>query len=102
MKKLIYFLLIISGIYLTGCKNVSGNDTAIPLEPNDGYGVIINKVLDYGGGVYYFGYTGDDFAKSLAGFIQAHKELQMISMASDGSNGYGKTEGYFVVFKKTK
>ncbi|MEK7512087.1 MAG: hypothetical protein AAB575_03690 [Patescibacteria group bacterium] len=60
----------------------------------------IDKLISHGNGVYYFNTTGDSFGKSLSSFIEAHSELEFVSMAPQVSGYDGcKTDGYFVVFR---
>lgn len=58
------------------------------------------KIIGYGNGIYYFQYNEEYFGKALSAFVEAHKDLEPILMASNNSRGY--TYGYFVVFQIKK
>lgn len=58
----------------------------------------IVKPHDYGNGVYYFAATRAKFANSLSEFL-INKNVTVVSVAGDGSGGYGSDMGYFVVVR---
>lgn len=53
--------------------------------------------VDYRNGVYYFPCNEADFANGLSSFIEHHSDLEVIAATGDGTGGYGRDEGYFVV-----
>jgi len=91
-------LLIAAGIILvvmfvsTGCINSAADPKNV--QPSR-----INDVTFYGNNVYYFDCIQASFGNSLSTFISQHPELEIVSIASDNTGGYGITMGYFVVFK---
>lgn len=56
--------------------------------------------LQYKNGVYYFPVTRDDFANVLAEFIKEHPELELVTIAGDGTGSDGYDRGYFVIFSE--
>lgn len=103
MKPLVCVFIAIANIsLLIGCsdptktfteKNGKTVTIAVTQEKQD------QLIKNYGNGLYYFGYNGDDFGLNLSLFIAQHKELELVSMAPDDKNGGGSTDGYFVKFR---
>ena len=94
MKKSAFVLVLIGVLLLmlVGCSTA-----ADPREVNPK--LEVGKVVDFGNGVYYFNSKQADFANALSAFLSAHQELEVTSMAGDGTCGYGADCGYFVTFR---
>jgi hypothetical protein len=116
------FLAIMMMIIVAGCGNEKKQNTKI-ITGQDGKQYVVidstsqnivvdsisqnvspiigyNKIIDFGNGVYYFGYFRQDFGTKLSSFIQLHTELRMIAFAPDDRLGHGYTSGYFVYFEQ--
>jgi len=68
-------------------------------------------IRDYGQGVYYFAFTGDEFRKSVAGFLKLHPNLEVAACDGDvvrrneyglTNSDYGATVGHTVFFREKK
>ena len=99
--KLFVVVLIISlfGILTTGCVP-SADDPKNVTTKNVEVEYVRNGIVDYGNDVYYFNYTEAAFGNAVSKFREDNPELELITSASDDTDGYGHTAGYFVFFKK--
>ncbi|MFA5013265.1 MAG: hypothetical protein WC520_01735 [Candidatus Paceibacterota bacterium] len=68
------------------------------LEPNDAQRELIESVVAYGGGVYYFPVTDERFGQSLSAFIGTHPDLSLSSLDLDVED-IGIERGYWAVFQ---
>ena len=59
-------------------------------------------IEDFGFGVYYFSVTEKYLPMALSRFVGSHTNLELVSMVGDGNGGYGRDQGYTVVFKDKK
>jgi len=95
MKKVFFLVVIGSILLLSACDSTA-----------DHKNIVTNKdatnVVNYGNGVYYFNYTRANFANTLSSFIAYHSELELVAITGNGTAGYGKDAGYFVVFRPKK
>jgi hypothetical protein len=91
MKKLvIFFFVMVMLLSLSSCYATS-------------YTSIDGKIHDYGNGVYYFSFVGDDFGEQLSIFIEKNKgKAKVVSVTSFDHESYGKTCGFFVVMEENK
>jgi hypothetical protein len=97
MKKFVLCLILVFGIFaIAGCEDDK------PASDVKNVGMTSIRPLDYGNGVYYFPSSQANFGNALSAFIAANQDIELTSMASDDSSGYGHTTGYFVVFKVKK
>jgi len=94
MFRMITIIMVVTllGICLIGCsrdfeKRIAAMSSS---SPN----------MEYGNGVFYFCYVGDDFGARLSSFIEQHPNLEVSAMASDDTGPFGHTRGYFVIFKQ--
>jgi len=94
MKKFLIIGLLTLLPTLTGCDSSKDQNSIRAAQ--------ILVPVDYGNGVYYLPSTRAEFGKSLAHFIADHKGLELITMAPNGTGGYGVTVGYFAVFREKK
>jgi hypothetical protein len=87
----IALLVIVAVIY-------SCNPTANPsnVRPSGD----ISAVVDYGHGVYYFPYKGQEFGNAISVFIGSRPEIEYIGSTGDGNGAYGRDQGYFVFFRQ--
>lgn len=98
MKK-IYFFTLIMVLFIVQSCGFAGNKENV--KPIDNIEAVQASVIDYGNGVFYFDKTKSAFGNTLSCFIKAHPDLELVSIAGDGTSGaYGAENGYFVVFKK--
>jgi hypothetical protein len=93
-------LSILLAVCLVGCLNLVGCVNQANNPKNVAPVAIEQGIINYGNGVYYFDYVGAEFGNALATFIRQHPDYQVITVTMDGSYGYGKTAGYFVVVKE--
>jgi len=70
------------------------------IKPIDNIEAVQASIIDYDNGVFYFDKTRSSFGNTLSSFIKTHPNLELISMAGDGTGAYGTERGYFVIFKK--
>lgn len=99
MKKICMLLMVMVAIStVVGCspdpyvKEVS----ASALEGQE----FTDNIRMYSNNVYYFDFTGENFAKALSKFLEENPELEVASIASDNNAGYGVTTGYIVAMRK--
>ncbi len=55
-----------------------------------------DDVVDYGNGVYYFNFNKASFGNALSKFL-SENPCRVEAVAGDGTGGYGRDMGYFVV-----
>jgi hypothetical protein len=107
MKKLFFVGLIVC--LFSACSDDKPKKTIVGQDGKE-YTVVdenakaVKKIIYYGNGVYYFNYTGGEFADGLSQFIGEHKNLELISFSGNGTGKaayeQGRDCGYFVVFRE--
>lgn len=83
MKKLI----------LVAALFVSGSGPSITYEATP----VNSQVRDFGNGVFYFPYHGQDFGREFSAWRSGHKNWIIITIASDDTDYNGYTRGYYVI-----
>lgn len=97
MKKIYCFALVMTLFIVQSCSSAGNKENVKPIDNIEAVQV---SVVDYGNGVFYFDKTKSFFGNTLSSFIKTHPELELVSIAGDGTRGaYGAEAGYFVVFK---
>jgi hypothetical protein len=91
-------LLVASLAILIGCDGAAKKENVAQRQVQQVQSV--NKVVDYGNGVYYFPFLQSDFANELSAFIGQHPELELVAMTGNGNDLYGANLGYFTYFRK--
>ena len=91
MKNLVLFMTVL--LLACGCEKRASDLNAIAVET-------VVAPIDYGNGVYYIPATEAQFGKSLSHFIGTNTNKEIVSIAGDGSGGYGYDRGYFVVTRE--
>lgn len=97
MKKIYFFALVMTLFIVQSCS-LAGNKENVSEITNVAAAEV--SVTDYGNGVFYFDNVKSSFGNTLSGFIKTHPDLELVSIAGNGTGLQGMEEGYFVVFKK--
>jgi hypothetical protein len=90
MKKLLVAAAACSLLLLAGCGDASDPDNV---------GASSCAPVDYYNGVYYFPCHQADFGNALSSFIRSNPGMTVQAVTGDGTGGYGRDDGYFVVTK---
>ena len=103
MKK--FFVLVISMMSLT---TFSHADNKSDFQKKDSKDLIqftpkgdkSRAPIDFGHGILYFYQYGKDFGEALSIFLRLNPHLKVLSIASDDTDYFGSTHGYFVIVEK--
>ena len=99
-----FFCVLSLSLALTiavGCDSAANPRNVTELAESPGKS---GDAVNFGNGVWYFGQTEARFGNALSRFIKDHPELEVVAMASDGTDfgadAMDGTDGYFVVTRK--
>jgi hypothetical protein len=96
MKKNYYFALIVALLTIQSCGLIGNKENDKSINSIE---ALQSKVIDHGNGVFYFNNIRSSFGNTLSNFIKTHPNLELVSIAGNGTGASGVELGYFVVFK---
>gem|GEM_PF-2238572 len=92
MKKFVFLGLMALALFISCDKNEP------KLEEVSEIILFDENVRDYGFHLYYFPYTGEEFAKNLSIFVGMNPELEYVFETGDEAGENGRNNGHFVKF----